>query len=312
MDRIFFERAVSFARKLNQWAWTGNPANNAGTGYKEPMGLQLMLSSSTGWTDAETGSAVAATAPDIKSYGYKRIDASAANSTDIIDALTYMWRYVNDIADRSGLSPVRWAFFMRPTLWYELTQIWPCAYLTYVCQSTSSSYNYNIDLAAQAQMRDSMRQDRYLLIDGMRIPVVLDDSIPEATNTTNGSVTSGCFASDIYLVPLSYAGGSAALYWEYFDYNNPQLAAASNDGLAMYRVVGNGAFMETARQTNWCIVWQAKIEPRLILKVPQLAGRLQNVQYCPTQTPPQPFPSDPYYRAGGETSRSGPSLYRPV
>jgi hypothetical protein len=310
IDRLFFERAVSFNRALSQMSWSGNPVHNTpGGGYKEFAGIELLLSKTTGWADAETGVDCIATAPDIKEFNCARLDAND-NGAALVRALTYMVRQTRTIAERTGLMPVNWAFAMRPNLFYEVTNIWPCAYLTNVC-STNDSYTYNIELSAQAEMRDSMRTGRYLLVDGVRIPVILDDLIPERTQGDDGRVTSGCFCSDIYLLPFSVLGGRAVLYLEHFDYSNRELAAAAGNPMAGYSVTANGAFLETASKKNWCIQWQAKIEPRLILKTPQLAGKLQNVQYCPLQVPPHPFPDDPYYRNGGETSRPGPSLFNP-
>ena len=56
-----------------------------------------------------------------------------------------------------------------------------------------------------------------------------------------------------------------------------------------------GAFLSWPRQTNQCVVWQTKVEPRLVLRTPWLAARLQNVVYCPTQHVRESFPADPYH-----------------
>lgn len=310
-NRLFWERAVEFQRLLNLQLWAGNPANNTvGGGYREFAGIDLMLSSSAGWIDAETGSACPSTAPDLKNFNCARVDQ---DGDGLVNALTYMYRYVRDRAMRTGLMPVRWAFVMRADLFYEVTKVWPCSYLTYACQNpTNTALALSIDAGDTIAMRDNMRTGLYLLIDGVQVPVILDDAIPFDTNTTNALVQSGCFCSDIYLLPFSVEGGSqAVLYLDYMDYRAGGVGSAVNDALGLYRVMNGGAFVETVRQTNWCVVYQAKIEPRLVLRTPWLAGRLQNVGWCPLQTPPQSFPGDPYFLNGGETSRPGPSLYSP-
>jgi len=71
----------------------------------------------------------------------------------------------------------------------------------------------------------------------------------------------------------------------------------------------NGAFMTWPRQTNTCFVLQSVIEPRLVLRTPYLAGRLQNVRYCPIQHTRDADPTGDYFVNGGKTSRSGPSFY---
>lgn len=308
IDRLFFERALSFARKFNELTWEGDPANNAGAGYKEFGGLQVMLSSTTGWRDAETGVACVALKPDLKDFKCARIDS---NGDELVNIISTALRYVGDIASRTGLAPVRWVIAMRPKLWWELTKVWPCSYMTTVCSTTDSAFTYNIDMASQARFRDDMRSRNVLLVDGKEYEVILDDSIPERNQGNENRVQSGCFCSDIYILPMSVLGGRSVLYYEYLDYSNPQNAAVSGAGMGLFSVTGGGAYLETASQKNWCIKWQAKIEPRLIFKTPQLSARIQNVAYCPLQNPPEPFPDDPYYRNGGQTSRPGPSLYNP-
>ncbi|KKM76612.1 hypothetical protein LCGC14_1378340, partial [marine sediment metagenome] len=114
------------------------------------------------------------------------------------------------------------------------------------------------------------------------------------------------FASDIYLIPMSVVGGRAVTFMEYFDYGNPSAQAAIGN---MVLARQEGAFLTWPRQTNQCVVWQTKVEPRLVMRTPWLAGRLQNVMYCPLQHTQQPFPDDPYFVDGGRTQRPGPSFF---
>ncbi len=85
------------------------------------------------------------------------------------------------------------------------------------------------------------RKEVYRLIDGERIDVILDDGINEDTPTTNANVTEGCFASDIYLIPMSVVGGRAVTFLEYFDYTNPSISTALGN-LVLAKV--EGAFKE--------------------------------------------------------------------
>src|SRR3990167_2617744 len=221
ISRKFWELNTSVHRLLSRQLWSGNPVNNSGGGgYKELTGLQLLVN--TGYNDAENAQACPALDSDLKNFSYRRIDA-AGNGTILVDALSYMYRYVRDLADRTGLMPVRWVFAMRPELFWEVTKVWPCSYLTYRCQTTGNE-RVNIEATEQVRFRDEMRAGNYLMLDGERIDVVIDDGIPEATNTTNANVPSGCFGSDIYLLPMSVIGGQASLYLEYYEYTNPSIA----------------------------------------------------------------------------------------
>lgn len=302
-SRKMWELNVAMHRLLSQQLWTGNPTNNsAGGGYKELTGFQLLIN--TGHQDAESGTSCPSIDSDLKDFNYGRIDVDPGGD-NLVAAISYMLHTRRDLAERTGVMPVRWVFAMRPELFWELTAIWPCSYLTYRCQVTGQE-RVNIDARDAVRFRDEMRTGKYLLIDGERIQVVLDDGIPVATTTTNANVTEGCFASDIYLIPMSVVGGRAVTFMEYFNYGNPDAQAAIAN-LVLARM--SGAFLTWPRQINTCVAWQTKTEPRLVIRTPWLAGRLQNVMYCPLQNTRQPFPDDPYHVDGGITTRDGPSFF---
>jgi len=304
--RLFWTRNISMHRLLNLQLWQGNPANNsAGGGYKELTGLRILIN--TGYVDAENGTRCPSMDSDLKDFNYARVNT---NGPGLVNAISYLYHTRFDLAERTGVLPVRWVLAMRPELFWEITAIWPCSYLSYRCDLSGIQNNGGAALIIngtdQVAMRDEMRNGKYLLIDGVRIEVIVDDGIPMATNTTNANVTSGCAASDIFLIPMSVIGGRAVTFLEYFDYTNPDISQALGN-MILGRV--EGAFLTWPRQLNQCVVWQTKIEPRLVLRTPWLAGRLQNVQYCPLQFAREPFPDDPYFVDGGRTYRTGPSFY---
>lgn len=306
VGRKFWELSVSLHRLLSVQLWQGNPANNsAGGGYKESTGLDMLIT--TGNVDILTGSAVPAVDSDVKEFGYLNV---ADNGGAIVNALTYLYYTRRDLAERTGVMPVRWVFCMKPEVFYELSAVWPCAYLTYRCELAGiDGARLNIDGAEQSRMRDDMRNGRYLLIDGNRVEVVLDDGIAESNSTNDANVTEGCFASDIYLIPMSVIGGRAVTYMETMDYNNPSLQAAlGGANMILGRV--EGPWITVPKQTNLCIQWQTKIEPRVICRTPWLAGRLNHVVVCPLQRTASPFPDSPYHLTGGVTSRPGPSFHQ--
>jgi hypothetical protein len=307
----FMEVGVAFQNKLARQIYTGNPANNTGGGgYKEFPGLDILIS--TGKIDAKTGQSCPSLDPDIKNFNYQRLDLAGAG-TLIVNQLTYLTRYTKHNAQRMGFGETRWVLAMRQALFWELTAVWPCAYLTYRCApNANNSETLFIDANDQIRMRDEMRAGSYLVIDGERYPVIIDDGITEETNTTTASVTSGCFASDIYLIPLTVMGGNPVTYWEYVDYQgeNGAMQAVADGNLGDSFWSDGGRYLwHKEPPLRWCVRWDAKIEPRLVLLTPHLAGRLLNVQYCPLQHERTPFPGDPYFVDGGVTSRSGPSLW---
>jgi hypothetical protein len=309
----FVEVGVSFQNQLLPMVWTGNPANNtSGGGYKEFPGLDILIG--TGKYDALSGTTCDALDSDVKDFNFERID-SGSGGNDIVATMSYLLRYLRYNADHMKLAPVDWCVVMRPELWWELTQVWPCAYMTYRCQNqiAGTTSNLFIDQADQLRMRDDMRNNMYLLIDGIKYPVIIDTGIVELTGTTSSKVKSGCFASNIYVIPRVVRGGLVSTYWEYLDYSQTAMIAlqdgANNLGVIDFWTDGGRYLWHRKPPANWCIQWQAKIEPRVILRTPQLAGKVLDVAYCPMQHIREPNPSDPYFVDGGVDTRPGPSLW---
>lgn len=317
VSRKFWERNVSLWRLLSRQLWVGTPANNAATspggGYKELTSFSVLVN--TGHRDAETGAACTNMDSYLSNFNYSRIDGSSGIG-DIVASVTNMYHQLYRRAELQGLLPVRWVIAMRAQMFYELTAIWPCSYLSFRCATVLGAINPaggpasmigNIDAQDAIRFRDEMRAGKFLMMDGVRVEVVLDEGIPELSGANSGGhFPAGCFSSDIYFIPMSVVGGRAVTYLEYFQYQNPSLADALGN-MILGRI--EGAFLTWPRQTNQCVVWQTKVEPRLIMRTPWLAGRLQNVVYCPIQHEPEAFPGDPYFVNDGRTSRVGPSYY---
>lgn len=307
------EVGVAFQDELSRQVFQGNPANNSdGGGYKEFPGLDILIG--TNKVDALTGTSCPSLASDIKNYQYGKVD-EVGSEGGIVNVMTYMFRYLRHNAARMNMNPVQWVVAMRQELFYELTAVWPCSYLTRGCAfngDNADNVRLNIDARDQIDFRDDMRNGNYLLIDGMRVPVVFDDAIVEETSGDNNQIDDGCFASDIYFIPLTVRGGLAVTYWEHIDYVNGAMLAIEDARLAAsYFWTDGGRYLWHAKPpNNWCIQLLAKIEPRIILLTPHLAGRVLNVQFCPLQHTRSPFHDDPYFVDGGvSTARPGPSHY---
>lgn len=301
LSRKFWERNVALYRLLSRQVWNGTPVNNlGGGGYREMTGLSLLVN--TGYQDAETGQLCSAMDSHISSFTHGRIDGNV-NAT--VAHLTNVYHQLKEKARRSGVAPVRWVMAMRSNLFYELSAIWPCSYLTFRCLSASTSTPEFINAQDAVRFRDEMRAGSYLLIDGERVEVIADDGITELDgNSSGGNFPKGCFESDIYFLPMSIVGGRSVLYMEYYQYSNPAIEDAFGN-MILGRI--EGPWITWPKQDLGCIQWQSRIEPRLVLRTPWLAARIQQVVYCPIEHDVEPFPTDPYFKNGGKTSRPGPS-----
>lgn len=285
-----------FARKL----FEGNPANNtAGGGYQEFPGLDILVG--TNKIDAISGTPCPTLNSDIKDFNYGNIGVTGAGDSSIVNVLSYMMRYLRMTADGMNMSPVNWVFVMRPSAFWELTAAWPCAYMTYRCQVFGEPANGAVvDAGDMVQMRDDMRNGNYILIDGIRYPVILDNTIREDTSGTNNRVAAGAFASDIYILPMTVRGNYPVLYWEFFDYRTSMNIASDGNLATNFFWTDAGRYLWHIKPPqNWCIQYIAKVEPRVILRTPHLAGRLLNVLYRPLQHERDPMIGDPYFVNGG-------------
>lgn len=305
----FTELAIEFWKKLSRQVYIGNPANNtAGGGYKEFPGLDLLIK--TGHVDAITETSCPTLDSLILNYAFNNVTSTADSAGGgMVNLLTYAMRQLRTLAAGTNLDPVEWVFVMREGLFYELTGMWPCNYLTYRCAPTEGA-SVNYDATDAINMRDGMRNGMYLTIDGVNYRVVIDPALDELTNTDTSSVPNGSFASDLYILPVRVLGNMAPLYWEYYDYNQGPMQGVRDGNLGAYYWTDGGRYlMHVKTPINWCVQWLAKIEPRLILRTPQLAARIRNIVYTPLMHTRDVFSDQPYYVNGGVTTRSAPSFY---
>lgn len=288
---------VAFQNKIGVMNWTGNPSNNTSGGYAEYLGLESLVTA-THYNVLDNNVSCPSLASDVKNFNYHTVEG---NSAELFSVLTMLYRFVKHNARTMGFDPVEWAFVMRSDAFQQITDVWPCVYATYRCAGAAGTPN-NTDALVMRQMSVDMQNGQYLLIDNVRVPVILDDYLTEHTNTTNANVPSGSFASDIYLLPLRVRGAIQVLFYEYFNFDGANAAMqAVRDGRLGNEVYSSdgGKFLWTYERTLWCVDWAAKIEPRLRLLTPQLAGRLQNVMYQPLQHFRSPVPGDAYFVNGG-------------
>lgn len=298
------EIAASMQQALVPMVWIGNPANNVGTGYMEFNGLDTLIS--RGKVDYHTSIACQALDSDVKDFNYQNITTVVGNAFAIVRMLSAMEQYVYHNADRMGLLPATWAWAMRPETWQELTEIWPVAYLTTRTLVLPAGNTNNIDAIRVNELRDMMRRGRTLEVNGRSHPVVLDDGIAEETNADNAAIPAGSFASNIYLVPLTFLGGQEATYLQYVDFRAGQNEITLSNNQDTYWATNEGRYLWTVERVKFCYTLSAEIKPRVVLRVPQLAGRLDNVVYSPEQHFRSPFDTDYYFYKGGVDHRTFP------
>lgn len=312
LAKAVVELTFDFKRRYARLIFSGNSTNasyTAGGVYGSVYnGLDKIVN--TGYVDAYTGVACTAADPVVRSMAHQAIDSNAAAT---VTRYVELFRRQQKKADDLGLT-VEWAFVMRYQKFLFLTQIWPCVYGSYRCSPVGSSTQVNIDATAQQQMRESMRKGRYLLIDGVEVPVLTDNTMIEL------NAGAGNFESDTYLLPLRVAELSdtngQALFMDYFDYAGPNGMASILPQLGPrdeYKVSPDGRFAIHFKDgVSFCKQIEMRTRKRLILRTPFLAVKIEDERYPVYEHEDEWDPSGSFYYDGGRTSFAGAAYTPPV
>lgn len=293
---------VNLERKLTQMLWQGSPSNNtSGGGYKEFPGLDSQIA--TGHVDAETNTACPAVDSLVMDFNYDEIGGTGR---DIVEYISEMEYHLTQRATRMGLDPVQWVFFMRPQAWFELSAVWPCRYMTDRCGDSDGTQVAVINDSANTDMRDDMRNGMYIIVNGNRYPVITDDGIFEHTNVNNGNLAAAEYASSIYMVPLTINGNFPVTYMEHLDYRQAAADISLLGGREAFWT-DDGVYLWVFEQNRGCYRLGATTEPRVVLRTPHLAGRVDAVKYTPLEHLRSPFPDNPYFADGGVSLRADAS-----
>lgn len=308
--RRAFTAVQGFSLYLARKVWTGDPTLSASSNrWKDVLGLNTQINAGNK-RDAISSSLCTAMDSDVKDYNYGIVSAANTTISNVIDAI---WAYLNVNASQMGLAPVRWKIYMRSQMFDEIAKIWPILYYQQLVAQVNSLTNARFNFGAEvAALRDEMRAGLFLPIRGIRVEVGLDDGIPERNNTTNSQLAAGTFASDIYFVPLTVLGGIPVTYFEPFRQDNAITEAVIREGRILNTFTSDGGmFRWYSLQTRGCVSWDFVTQFRLVMRTPQLAGRITNVGVAPMQHFRSAFNDEAdYFKNGGRTNYpSTPSYY---
>ena len=284
--------AAQAERKLVREFWQGVVTNT-----NEFPGLDVQIA--TGQVDAKANQACPALDSDVKNFTFNEVGGTGKDIAEYLEMLEY---FVRNNADAASLE-VEWVIAMRPQLWQRLTSIWPIKYNTLPEDLTLAATTGNrifLDGRENTRERDTMRRANIITINGTDYPVVADVGIAEDTNTTNANLGAGQFASSIYMVPVR-VNGAAATERQYLDYRdwNGQLVRPDLQNFW----TDDGIYSWATNSTYWCHLFGLRTEQRIVLRTPQLAGRIDDVMYEPLQHLRSPFTESPYHVDGGVSIR---------
>lgn len=301
------EVGVIFQNYTVPMVWQGNPANNVGTGYREFPGLDILIGVNK--FDAHSGNACDSLDSDVKEFGYNNVNsADAAGNFRIVRLMEYMEAYLYHTASRQNMLPLESIIVMRPELWYELSMIWPVAWMTTRNIVMPAGNTATLDATRIREMVAEMQRDMIMWLNGRRYRVVLDDGIFEYTNVNDQNVPAGSFASNIYFVPTRIMGQRDVCFFEHLDYRAGRQEIA-DARLQQTYWTDDGRFLWTHETAKFCFTVSGELKPRILLLTPQLAGRINHVLYTPAQHFKSWDPDSDYFWKGGTEDRPSPSLW---
>lgn len=305
------EMAVSISRFMVNRTYIGSPSNNSGE-RRDIAGIDLHVASGNK-RDAYTMNLCTAMDSEIFDFGYDKVNGSGR---DIQKYAEHMLAKLDWKVVHQGLGS-RWdgVIVMRPEQWDEVVKtIQLRQYLDAIETANAMAGTTKITLNAEAaQIRaaqDDMRENLYWPLRGRRVPVVLDDGITEVTPNETGSLRAGQYAADIYFIPLRVLGNIPVTYWKYFNHDNTNSATlAQMAGAQATMTTDGGQFRWYFNFKNGCLDWTVDWSPRLLMRTPQIAGRIQKVAYEPLSHFQSFNPSSSYFVNGGRISGPTQNYY---
>jgi len=291
----FFRLGTEVMRQFHSILFTGTQGTNGGAGsiwIEEFDGFDNLIVANP--TDVR-GNTIAAASSIVEDWASADVGGTVGGS-DIVELISALMHHVNRTGAQTNL-PYGGVIVTHPDLFYMLTKVWSCGYLTDRCSTlvdSAAGERLNADAAQTTRMRDEMRSGSFLWINGQPIPVVQISSVARAAS-------GGGMNSPIYYIPLS-ALGSKVTYIEAFNQGNARIRNFANVGDADYRILNGGLYAATKRQTGFCIEYIFAVQPRLVMRTPWLAWRIENVNYTfPGQHYSRDWnPAGEYWRDGGQ------------
>jgi hypothetical protein len=297
-----FEMVVGFQRMFYPRVFTGSPTNNNDEA-RDIVGLDIHINSGNK-RDAQYQTLCTAANSDVKSFG----NAVVGSATNIMRYIEMCDAFVTFKARRQGLGTPEYMIAMRPELWQEITEIIPIQKFERVLATINNITNQRaiVDARAAYDDRNAMRANLLIPVNGRMIRVVLDDTIAETSLGNIAGVPT--YKSTIYGIPMT-AMGMPVTFWEYFNHDNEQARTIQTYAGGFRWTTDGGMFKWTADFSKGCLKLNATFTPRLRMRTPQIAYRIDNVAYQPLQHFTSYDPNSAYAVNGGVTQGENPLYY---
>lgn len=224
-----------------------------------------------------------------------------SNGTNGVSFVGNMVNAVRGVMQRSniiGMGDFEFALVMHPNAAWAVYDAWACSYFTDKCNNGAVGVPIQRNATDITTFHDQMMNGAYLLIDGMRVPILFSSGMQW------DGVSNNIFNTDFYTMPLRWRG-RPLVYRQFFPLNN----ATANEWMASMpteraKIINGGMYAVGMRTTNgFCSKLEIISRSRLILDTPFLAARVNDVQLTYGIQGFDAFPGMSNYRDGGQSTR---------
>jgi len=291
-------------RQVGVDIWQGNPTNNVG-GRWEMTGFDLLIN--TGKVDALTNETCTALDSTLLDFA----GANAGTEGDIVRYISALVSRIIMRIDTAGFNSdaAQIDIVMHPVLWDCVARAFACASDIECAMWTSDGQRTVTNDALAVEERLSyFKNSKVLPIGGKEYAVTLDNGI-------DYSSVGNEFQSDIYVITRRLPGGpngGTITYGEYQDFQRTA-GPALNDlrawsGQSPIRLTDGGRFAVAGTDSGgFCFDAKVLTKPRVRMLMPQLSGRVQDVNCNPTLDPIDPTGSGGDYEVDGGVAYTPPN-----
>jgi len=303
-DKAMFELAATFQRDMAPMYFSGNPQSTNGV-FRPFLGLASIIN--TGYMDAVSRRPC----PDADSIVMSvkdtlGVDKVCENAAGFVNLVSGLVSNSKQISYDMGLGIIDGVFIGPSWMRDCLIRMWVCGYGGCSCcgeamdnKSLGGVVMHTMTSEA-TQMRDEMMQESYIVVDGMPIPWIVDDS----DDYSSFDKTTGVRTGRLFFTPLTVMNGTfPVFYQQYRPWDTQEIRRVisqwSPAGTFMPQGSPNGAWMLFKKPPqNLCLQIAGVTKRRLAHHAPFLAFQLTDISCC-TYTPPRAY-------GGGRTEGPAP------
>lgn len=286
-----YELDATFKRDMAHQYFSGNPKSSQGV-FRPFKGIASLIN--TGYRDAISGELCPrADSVVISAADYLGSDKVCKNASGFVHLITSLVRNSKHQAFEMGLGIIDGVFIGPSWMRDCIIDMWACGYGGCSCcgeEMKGAGVVIQQTTERTAQMRDDMMMESFILVDGMQVPWIVDDSDTYGDyDKATGERTGRLFYS-----PITVMNGSVPVFYQQFKpWNTQEMSTAMREwGGVDFQLPSNNPAWLLFKQTpqNLCLGIAGVTKRRLAHHAPFLAFQVTDITCCTFIGPNNMFP----------------------